>query len=262
MGKKRKHKAARAAAHGQDDAPPSELTSPELGTEFGPLLARAGLDKLPAAKPKPAAKSRAPAPSPSAPSFAPPPARAKEPARRGGDLSALQRAYLGVQPIARPKHARPPRPAAGQPPPVDPGAVLEDAAARERLSRLVAEGVRFAVTRDAGFVRGLRAGVSDKLLRGLDGASFEPEATLDLHGMRSAEAGRAVHDFVRGARRRGARHLLLIVGKGTHSDDGVGVLGEVAVRALTQGGAAPLVAAFASAHARHGGSGAIAVLLG
>ena len=80
--------------------------------------------------------------------------------------------------------------------------------------------------------------------------------------MRSAEVERAVHDFVRDAQRRRARHLLIIVGKGQHSEDGVGVLAEVAVRALSQGGAAPLVAAFASAHSRHGGSGALAVLLG
>jgi DNA-nicking Smr family endonuclease len=261
MGKKRRRRGARDSDSAQGEAPPPKLTSPDLGTAFGPLLARAGLSKLPPAKPRAAPKPRESKPAVSVPPFSPP-APVKEPERRGGELAALHRAYIGVQPIVRPKLARPARPPAAQPSAIDPAHALEDEAARERLSRLVAEGVRFEVAWDDGLVRGLRAGVSSKLQRGLDGASFEPEATLDLHGMRSAEAGRAVHDFVRKEQRRGARHLLLIVGKGHHSDDGVGVLSEVVVRALTRGGAAPLVAAFASAHGRHGGSGAIAVLLG
>jgi DNA-nicking Smr family endonuclease len=80
--------------------------------------------------------------------------------------------------------------------------------------------------------------------------------------MRRAPALRAVHDFVRAQQRSGVRQVLVIVGKGSHSEDGVGVLGAAAVEALTHSGAAPLVVAFASAHPRHGGSGAIAVLLG
>ena len=126
---------------------------------------------------------------------------------------------------------------------------------------LVSGGVRFNVHWDDGLVEGLRAGVSPKLLRRVTGAGFEPEATFDLHGLRRGEAVRAVHEFVREARRRGARYLLLIVGKGHHSEDGIGVLAEVAVEALTQGVAAPLVGAFASAHSRHGGRGALAVVL-
>jgi len=39
------------------------------------------------------------------------------------------------------------------------------------------------------------------------------------------------------------------------------VLGEALIEALTRGGAAPLVRAFASAHNSLGGSGAVAVLL-
>ena len=260
MAKKRKRRDA-AAAEQAEKAPSPKLTSPDLATAFGPLLARAGLDKLPAQAARAPTKTRVA--SKTAPVPGPAPLPAKEPARpRPGDLSALHRAYIGVQPIARPKHARLAQPAAAQTGTFVPTSVAEDQAARERLSRLVGEGVRFEVTWDDAFVLGLRAGVAPKLQRGLPGASFEPEATLDLHGVRSAEAARAVHDFVRGQRRRGARHLLIIVGKGHHSDDGVGVLAEVVVRALTHGGAAPLVAAFTSAHSRHGGTGALAVLLG
>jgi DNA-nicking Smr family endonuclease len=196
------------------------------------------------------------------PSVAPPaPAARPRAPHSSGELAALNDAYRGVQPIVRPKHARTaaprvPRPRAAAAP--DSG----DAEARERLSALVGGGVRFEVRWDDALVEGVRAGSSDKLLRRLAGSGFEPQATLDLHGMRRAAAQRAVHDFVRAQQRIGVRQLLVIVGKGSHSEDGVGVLGAAAVEALTHSGAAPLVVAFASAHARHGGSGAIAVLLG
>jgi DNA-nicking Smr family endonuclease len=176
-----------------------------------------------------------------------------------GDLAALNAAYRGVQPIARPKRgrvvsaARVPK----GPAPPDP----EEQAARERLSALVSGGVRFEVRWDDGSVEGLQQGASDKLLRRLSGKAFEPEATLDLHGMRREQAARAVHELIRAQHRRGVRRLLFIVGKGVHSEGGQGVLADALVHALTQGVAAPLVAAFATAGARHGGRGAIAVEL-
>jgi DNA-nicking Smr family endonuclease len=176
-----------------------------------------------------------------------------------GELSALNAAYRGVEPIKRKQPGRVRRAAA--PPPraslVDP----EEQAARERLAALVGGGVRFDVRWDDGLVQGVRRGVAEKQLRRLSGAGFEPEATLDLHGMRREQAQRAVQDFVRESQRRGARYLLVIVGKGLHSDDGRGVLAEVLVEALTRGLAAPKVAAFATAAERHGGRGAIAVEL-
>ena len=138
----------------------------------------------------------------------------------------------------------------------------EEQAARARLSALVAGGVRFVVAWDEGLVEGRRADVSERVARRLSGRGFEPEASLDLHGMRREQAQAAIQALVRAQRGRGVRHLLLIVGKGTHSEDGVGVLAQAAVEALTQGVVAPQVAAFASAHERHGGRGALALLLG
>jgi DNA-nicking Smr family endonuclease len=176
-----------------------------------------------------------------------------------GELSALNAAYAGVQPIRRPKRGRRAvgpavRRVTAAP---DPG----DQAARERLAALVSGGVRFEIRWDDGWVQGLRQGTEERVLRRLSGAGFEPEATLDLHGMSREQAMRATHEFVRGQQQRGARYLLIIVGKGLHSEGGVGVLAESAAKALTQGLAAPLVTAFASADARHGGRGALAVML-
>jgi DNA-nicking Smr family endonuclease len=256
MAKKRKRKADADS----DDAAQKLAPAPGIATSIGSLLERAGLSRAPQPKSAPPTTQPRARPVPE-PVAAPAPAARPRAPHTSGELAALNDAYRGVQPIARPKHARVtaqrvPRPAAARAP--DPG----DAEARERLSALVGGGVRFDVRWDDGLVEGVRAGSSEKLLRRLAAGGFEPQATLDLHGMRRAQALRAVHDFVRVQRRGGAQQLLVIVGKGSHSEGGVGVLGAAAVEALTQSGAAPLVAAFASAHARHGGSGAIAVLLG
>lgn len=254
MAKKRKRKADTDS----DDAAQKLAPAPGIATSIGSLLERAGLNRAPQPKPvSPATPPRARAPEP-----APPPAPAPRPRapHSSGELAALNDAYRGVQPIARPKHARTAAPRAPRPI-VAAGSEPGDAEARARLSALVGGGVRFDVRWDDALVEGVRAGSSEKLLRRISGSGFEPQATLDLHGMRRAPAVRAVHDFVRAQQRSGVRQLLVIVGKGSHSEDGVGVLGAAAVEALTHSGAAPLVAAFASAHARHGGSGAIAVLL-
>jgi DNA-nicking Smr family endonuclease len=176
------------------------------------------------------------------------------------ELAVLHRAYVGVEPIRRPTRGRVRPSQPGQRAPAA-GEDPADAEARARLAALVGAGVRFEVQRGDGFVQGLRQGTSEKLLRPLASSGYQPEATLDLHGLRRDEALRAVHDFVRAQQRTGARYLLIIAGKGQHSPGGVSVLREAVVEALTQGGAAPLVRAFASAHVRHGGSGALAVQL-
>ncbi|MEY4583040.1 MAG: hypothetical protein RL701_7743 [Pseudomonadota bacterium] len=137
----------------------------------------------------------------------------------------------------------------------------EEQAARKRLAALVSGGVHFKIKREDEFVVAYRSEASRKLVDKLGGQGFVAEATLDLHGARTAQLDEQVATFVRSHHRRGARHLLVIVGKGLHSNDGVSVLLPAVIEALTQGLCAPLVRGFATAHQRHGGSGALAVLL-
>jgi len=137
----------------------------------------------------------------------------------------------------------------------------EEAAARQRLAALVAGGIHFKVKEEDGFVEGQRSDVQPKIAQKLGGKSFAPDATLDLHGEVTARVSDVVATFVRSHHRRGAKQMLIIVGKGLHSEDGQGVLLHALIDALTKGGAAPLVRCFASAHANLGGSGAVAVLL-
>lgn len=173
------------------------------------------------------------------------------------DQNALERAFAGVRPLTERKRGGPSE------------AVIhartltrkDDVEARARLDALVGKTARVVVERQDEFVSGLRDGVARTSLRKLRSESARPEATLDLHGERAVDAVGLVVKFVRLQHRKGLRVLLIIHGKGTHSEHGVGVLGDLVVGALSSGGAAPLVAAFSSAHASHGGSGALMVEL-
>ena len=263
MRKKRK----RGAGSRNSDAPAADsgdssraARAPEIGIAIGSLLKDAGLDRVAPAPPP----GRLSPPIPAPPSLVAEPIRpAAAPQLRAdhtaGEFAALNQAYRGVDPIKRPKReravaeGRAPRVAAPRVPGPD------DQAARERLAALVAGGQRFRVERDEGWVRGLREDTDARSLRPLASPRFQPEATLDLHGLRREDARRTVREFVRAQHRRGARYLLLIVGKGTHSEDGTGVLGDAVIEELIGGVVAPLVCAFTSAHVQHGGIGAVAV---
>jgi DNA-nicking Smr family endonuclease len=112
-----------------------------------------------------------------------------------------------------------------------------------------------------GDVSAYRRDTDPDVLINLSGKRYHPMATLDLHGMFSNEIELRVSDFVRSQYRLGNRQLLIVHGKGKHSEGGVGVLATYSVKALTQGGAARYVRAFCTADFKHGGSGALAVLL-
>jgi DNA-nicking Smr family endonuclease len=288
VGKKRtKARGTSAGGAEDDDAPRVPAPTGPVTTGLGALLERAGLKTLPPAKPaapkavqQPSAsgsRSATPGvhgPLPTVPEPLPrpvqPPSPKTSPKRAASksapvlstaDLSAWNRAMGGVQPLRRksPRAPAPPPPIAAAPAALASSA--EDDAARARLDALVGGGVRFEVRWDEQLVQAVRQGGSDDLPARTASAGFVPEAQLDLHRVRAGAAQRAVTDFVRTQHRRGVRRLLVIVGKGLHSEDGHGVLARAAVAALTEGVAAPLVNALSSAHAKHGGAGALAVLL-
>ncbi len=104
-----------------------------------------------------------------------------------------------------------------------------------------------------------------RMIRG----KLEPEARIDLHGMTLAEAQPALAGFVRSARARGLRLVLVITGKGrTRPADDLGPIprrpGALKVevpRWLRAGPLAPVVLEVREAHHRHGGSGAYYVYL-
>jgi DNA-nicking Smr family endonuclease len=93
-----------------------------------------------------------------------------------------------------------------------------------------------------------------KLRRG----RLEVDAKLDLHGLRQAEAQRALFDFLRRAQAGGARMAIVVTGKGVRSEDG-GVLRRIVPMWLQAPQLRDLVVSFGEAARNHGGEGALYV---
>jgi DNA-nicking Smr family endonuclease len=81
---------------------------------------------------------------------------------------------------------------------------------------------------------------------------MEPQAVLDLHGMSGREAEQALERFIFDARGKALRKVLIVHGKGNHSQ-GEPVLQGVVRRYLEK---CPYTGAFAPAKRKHGGRGA------
>lgn len=100
-----------------------------------------------------------------------------------------------------------------------------------------------------------------KLKRG----AFRIEDRLDLHGFTRAQAHARLDDFIRDSFEAGKRCVLVITGKGWGSGfarDGVeGVLRRAVPRWLNAPALRPLILALDQAQPRHGGSGALYVLI-
>jgi DNA-nicking Smr family endonuclease len=81
-----------------------------------------------------------------------------------------------------------------------------------------------------------------------------PAARLDLHGLTQEVAHRALHSFLKNARKSGQRLVLVITGKGT-------ALKPMVPRWLNQPEFSGLITGIETAHIRHGGAGALYVYL-
>ncbi len=97
---------------------------------------------------------------------------------------------------------------------------------------------------------------AERLKRGLHAI----EARLDLHGMTQAEAHRSLIDFVVASHEIGRRCVLVITGRGL-GPDGPGVLKSAVPRWLEEAGLRRRILAVAAAQPRHGGAGALHLLL-
>lgn len=100
---------------------------------------------------------------------------------------------------------------------------------------------------------GVQHGVYGKLRRG----HYRPEAALDLHRMSVAEARLEVWHFLRHVRANQMRTVIILHGKGDRSARGAVLKSYLAFWLVR----APEVLAYHSAQPRHGGAGALYVLL-
>ena len=195
---------------------------------------------------------------------------AKAAERSLAERTALRDAFAGVKPLGERDKMRVPVPPPGGGRQIKRGVAPDmsdpDAEARQRLAALVAGGLRFSVavdedgrTEGTRIESGGRAAVEVRALARLAGANIDAE--LDLHGKTGDEAELLVAKWIRARHKQGARVVRLVHGKGLHSDSGGPVLRDRVIRALTEGGAAPLVLGFVSCAPKAGGTGALAVQL-
>ncbi len=128
---------------------------------------------------------------------------------------------------SRPPPARAPRPSPREPKPLEPGAAI---------------------------------GVDRRLAERLRRGQLPIEARIDLHGLTQDEAHARLAAFLAAAAPAGRRCVLVITGTGAWREGG-GVLRESVPRWLNEARLRPLVLAIARAQPRHGGGGALYVLL-
>ena len=90
--------------------------------------------------------------------------------------------------------------------------------------------------------------------------SVKPQEELDLHGMTSDEALMRLKSFIEGSRRKGLKCVLIVVGKGNHSEGGKSVLHPI-VETWLKGEGKTQTSKYNNAPPKLGGRGAILVWL-
>jgi DNA-nicking Smr family endonuclease len=143
----------------------------------------------------------------------------------------------------------------------DPPTVAEPPpkASNARLARRVVPRPPAAKQPDLapGVAPGLDRRNAERLRRG----ERKIEARLDLHGMTQDEAHRALNAFLDRAEHAGWRCVLVITGKGRPGSSAAGVLRAAVPRWLNEAPNRARLLAIAAAQPKHGGAGAIYLLL-
>jgi DNA-nicking Smr family endonuclease len=136
--------------------------------------------------------------------------------------------------------------------------------AEARLSRaasrqVLAESLNGTISDSSGEeVAFRRPGVSERTLRELRRGRYSIEAEVDLHGLNRTEALAALREFIADARTRRFGCVRVVHGKGSRSGPDGPVLKGCVQRWLARWDD---VLAVCSANRRHGGNGAVYVLL-
>jgi DNA-nicking Smr family endonuclease len=167
----------------------------------------------------------------------------KRDGRGDADGETFSKAMKGVKPLADREKWQPPPPRRTASPAAAPEAPI-----------------RFEVTRVGERLEGRAPGIDSKHLRRLRSGGVPVDVRVDLHGLHGPEAREALREALIGAAEARQRCVLVVHGRGRHSESG-----PVLKRALPCWLAEPplgaRVMAFASATPEDGGTGATYVLL-
>ncbi len=164
----------------------------------------------------------------------------------GDGRSDFEKAMAGVKRLRGGPAVRPPAAPTGR---------------RSGATRAIAAApVAFEVQVRGERVAGRAPGIDRRALARLKSGEFTPDARLNLHGLRAADARRALRECIEAAWEEGHRCVLVVHGRGAHSEAGP-VLKRALLEWLAEPPVGERVMAFASAPAAQGGPGATQVLL-
>jgi DNA-nicking Smr family endonuclease len=171
------------------------------------------------------------------------------------EAALWRRVVASVTPLHRqpPATAAPPQPASGTSRPAPPPPTAAPHPPRPASVPARSAAVRPGTTLDAGWDR--------RLARGL----VQPESTVDLHGHSLASAHDRLDAGLEAAIRRGDRVLLLVTGKPPRAESerphARGAIRAAVGDWLAGSRHAGRIAAVRGAHPRHGGAGALYIVL-
>ena len=131
----------------------------------------------------------------------------------------------------------------------------------QTLYRLINGEIEFDIHFSEEYVQGFVQGINSKTFRRLRNGELSIQAHVDLHGFNSEQARAELLCFIREQYIHNKKCVLVIPGRGKNSPQGAGVLRNEIQNWLTQDPLKRIVLAFCSALPRHGGTGALYVLL-
>tara|TARA_R110002110_G_scaffold109418_13_gene272954 strand:+ start:1736 stop:2275 length:540 start_codon:yes stop_codon:yes gene_type:complete len=114
--------------------------------------------------------------------------------------------------------------------------------------------------RDPELIHGVMPGVDRRRSQRLRQGKVEVDGTIDLHGMSQTQAYQSLMRFLDDSYRAGRRCVLVITGKGLRETGEVGILRRQVPKWLNDN-ARQLIQGFNYAHRRHGGEGALYVIM-
>jgi len=133
--------------------------------------------------------------------------------------------------------------------------------AKSEMDRFMRGDVEFELEYTDEFMYGYVRGLDIKIFQRLKAGSLSVAAHLDLHGMTSDQARDSLLFFIRESYLQGHRCVLVVTGRGKNSPGGQPILRTEAESWLTKEPLRRVILAFCTAQPKHGGAGALYVLL-
>ncbi|BCS87097.1 Smr/MutS family protein [Pseudodesulfovibrio sediminis] len=139
--------------------------------------------------------------------------------------------------------------------------VSSEEEAQNDLQRFMRGDIEFELEYTEEFMYGYVRGLDIKIFQQLKSGSLSTAGHIDLHGMTTDQAQENLLFFIRESYLQGHRCVLVVTGRGKNSPGGQSVLRTNIETWLTKEPLRRVVLAFCTAQPKHGGAGAIYVLL-